>query len=357
MTTVQLLEKLIAFRPVSSDTEQVNAATRFLAELLAENGLHTQIETLDNRLILYAATEATKKPALFANAHLEVVAAEDECFTLRESNGWLLGRGTADCLGNCAALANALIAANNTASAGVLFSTDEETGGATTAHMAGLGYAGRKMILICDNAAPYTIATAQKGMLNLRLRAAGKSCHSAQPWEGDNAIDKLIDGYCRVRALFPPVEAGDEWHDTMAATVIGGGNVVNKVPDSADMVINLRLTEKDSVETTIRDIEKVSGCQVITELQSPPVYVDEKEPALKTLKKLLEETLGRPLQIRRMNGATDARHFANVGVPIAMIGAPGTGIHGSEERVEQAGLERFAAFLQAYVNQTVAHKR
>ena len=97
-TSRELLERLVVCRPVSGEVGRVNAAVETLRSYLVERGVHTEVEELEGRRILYAATRPGREPRVLLNAHLDVVPAEEDVFSLRESGGWLYGRGTNDCL-------------------------------------------------------------------------------------------------------------------------------------------------------------------------------------------------------------------------------------------------------------------
>ena len=114
----------------------------------------------------------------------------------------------------------------------------EESGGSTTAYMVERGYGAKKIILILD-AAPYGIAHAQKGIISLTLRANGKGGHSSEPWALSNPIDLLVDGYVKLRAAWPALPA-DHWGDSMTPCIISGGQAFNQIPDTAEMVLNIR---------------------------------------------------------------------------------------------------------------------
>ncbi len=348
MTTEQLLARMMAFKPATSEIERVNALVDFLDGYLRRGGLHVRREKAGRRKILYAGTRPGRTPAVLLNAHLDVIPAPDSLFKLRRQGRWLLGRGTNDCLGSCAVIANTLIAAGAAADAGAVFSTDEETGGATAARMAELGYRGRRLILIMDGYG-YAVATAQKGILAVRLRARGKACHSSTPWKGANAIDRLIAAYQRVRSAFPEVRAGDEWHTTMSANIIQAGTVFNRVPDTAEIVLDIRYTEKYRPADLIRKIRRLSGLPIKKVTESPLMFCGEQAPALQEFHACMQRGLRRKIAWKRMNGATDARHFRACKVPIAIIGLPGTGSHALTERVPAASLRQYEDMLRGYL--------
>jgi len=345
---LELLRRLMACRPVTADPACVNRAVDVLREFLDGEGVSTNIEDLDGRSILYASTRDERRPDVLLNTHLDVVPAEDEMFQPREKDGFLYGRGTHDCLGNTVTAARALVRAGQGASVGAVFSTDEETGGATTHAMVERGYGAGRLAIVIDGDS-YALTNAQKGILTVALRARGKACHAAHPWTGENAIDKLIDGYLRVRELFPEITPPDEWRDSMAATQLRGGTVVNRVPDEAEMTLNIRYTEADGADVIAGKIESASGLEVVRRGQCPPVVFSADTPALQELAACMERRLGRPVEIKRMNGATDARHFVALGVPIAIIGVPGADAHGPEERIDLAGFRPYEDMLVEFL--------
>ena len=348
--TVDLLSELMACRPVTADVDRVNCAVEVMRRHLDTAGMHTCVEDIDGRRALYASTVPGKAPKVLLNTHLDVVPADDGMFRLREEEGRLAGRGTHDCLGNSAIAAQALIRTRGKASAGVVFSTDEETGGETTEAMVQRGYGATDLVLVLDGAG-YAITTAQKGVLTVAVKATGTACHGAEPWKGDNAIDKLVDGYARIRELFPPVHPPDEWRNTMIAATIRAGTVHNRVPDEAGMVLNIRYTEVAGADELLERMRQVSGLTIETSMACPPVFFSDDTPAFARLAECMRQAFGRDIDLIRMNGATDARHFAELGVPVAIIGAPGEDPHGAGECVEAAGLAAYEDMLAAFLSE------
>lgn len=345
LSTIKLLSQMMAFRPVSKDIEAVNNLAAFLQKYLDGHGIRTCLERIGSRRALYAATRRTANPHLLAVAHLDVVPAEKTLFTLRKKGDWLLGRGVGDCLGHAAVLAQSMIRAAGLADIGAIFSTDEEIGGATTAAMAQRGYKGKTILVLDAGGMKPHLVVAQKGLLTLRLCAKGKACHSAMPWEGINAIDKLLDGYAKIRFLFPNSNKNDQWHSTMSLNVIQGGTVDNRVPDHAEMLLNIRLTEAVKPNDLLRRIKTLSGLKVEVMAQSPFLSTDPRSPMVDFFKIVMKNAFGREPIILRMNGATDARHFINSGAPIIITGLPYENPHASNERASARGIKKFEDFL------------
>ncbi|MCF7854005.1 MAG: M20/M25/M40 family metallo-hydrolase [Candidatus Pacebacteria bacterium] len=353
LDTVDLLAELMRFQPVTDNLEQVNALADFARKYLTQAGVHTSVEELAGRRVLYAATVADKECDILLNAHLDVVPADNTMFTLTQADGWLRGRGTHDCLGNCALIMQTLIKLKNAdVSVGAIFSTDEETGGATTKAMVDRGYRARRLVLVCDGSG-YSLVTAQKGVVSLTLRAHGTGCHAAEPWKGDNAIDRLIEGYRKIQPLFPPINPPDEWHNTAAATTIRAGNAHNRVPDSAEMTLNVRFTETTDFEELLRSIRETSGLEADPGMLAPPVFCNPENSEIQRVVECMRTMLGRDIAVKRSNGATDARHFVDMGVPIAIIGIPGRDLHGDNEALELKGLKAYEELLPTLLQITL----
>lgn len=346
--TKELMRRWMALRPVSADVPKVNAVVEDLRGYLAANGVAVEVEELAGLRILYASTRPGRIQDVLLNAHLDVVPAEDALFTLREENGKFFGRGVHDCLGNAAAMANLLVRLNGRASLGAVFSTDEEIGGASTAAMVARGYGARKIVLVLDGDGD-AVTVAQKGIINVRLIAHGRACHAAEPWKGTNAIDLLLDGYAKVRTLFPPVRPEDSWHDTMAATIIGAGSVHNRVPETAGLNLNIRFTRPGDDAAIVDRIRAASGLEAVAHVDCQPLRFSGDTPAIRSLVQFMQDRRRRPIAVKHMNGATDARHFAALGVPVAIIGVPGENAHAANEVLDAAALGEYEALLADFI--------
>lgn len=350
MDKVELLKKLIACKAVTENIPAVNNAVDLMHEFLSSNGIYCIEEKCsDGRKILYAATEETKAPDVLLNAHLDVVPATEEQFIPRIENGIMFARGTGDCQGNAVVLADLLLRVKGKASVGVIFSTDEEDGGLTTEYMVRHGYTAKKMIIVADGN-PYSIAIAQKGIIDCTLVANSKGGHSSTPWDFKNSIDMLIDGYIKLRDAWPKSSANNQWVDTMAPTILSGGAVHNQIPDSAQMHINIRYINATDCEEIIKKIEEITGLEVIISSICSPFFADENDPMVVALKKAMQDMYPeKNITLIRMNGATDARHFAKLSAPIAVIGIDGDGIHTSNESLRLASLDENADLLEQFI--------
>lgn len=348
--TIAFLMELIRTRPVTPDVEAVNRAAGLVRARLESAGIRCVTEKIDGRDTVYASLVPGKKPDYLFNAHLDVVAADPDMFEpVLSPDGVLHGRGSNDCLGPAAAIVDALLAlkARGGASCGAFFTTDEETGGMTTHGMVERGYGAKKAIVIVDGDYA-SVAIAQKGILTVRLTRVAQDGggHSSAPWAIENPIDTLLDAYQQFRTGWKNPTASAQWGDSMAATVVTAGKVFNQIPDSASMVLNFRLTEEASEGRILQQLRELSGIRTERLNSFPPVVFSEKEPAFLKLKEIYGKYLpDREITFVRMNGATDARHFHDLGVPLAILGVDGEGMHGNHELLRTDSLRVISSVL------------
>lgn len=279
------------------------------------------------------------------NAHLDVVPAEEESWQVRVEDEWVYGRGSVDCKGNAVTIIKALCEMPEGVSVGAFFTCDEEIGGLTTKYMVEQGYYPKRMTCIMDSWENDCICNAQKGILVVKLVAHGKGGHSSAPWVFDNPIDKLMDGYIKFREMWKNPVHGDVWHKSMAGTVIRGGMVGNQIPDTAELTLNFRYVEKSEKEE-ILEMLQVTGLEVVEVESCIPVCVPTDAEEFKMLASVLEKNMGAFNGYRQMCGATDARHFASLGLPIAIIGVQGGGAHALVEKVSLRSMEKYVQVIK-----------
>lgn len=346
-----LLANLVASESTTSDMEKVNHATNIMKAFLDNHNIHTILEQVNGRNVLYASNCPNETPDLLLNSHLDTVPAEQEQYHVKIHDGKIYGRGTADCLGNAVCIAKILLSAPKGTKIGAVFSTDEETGGSTTGYMADKGYTANYCILVLDNS-EQSIIYAQKGVLVVELTARGLAGHAAYPWLCDNPIDKLMLGYTNfLKTWINPKEDAD-WKNSLSACMISAGNANNQIPGTASMTLNFRFTHDDDKDEILKMLSEKTGCETrIVELV-PPVSFDSNLPQFQVLAEAMNHAShGRKTYpLERLCGATDSRHWKKTGIPVAVAGILGGNIHAQDEYAE---LESFDTLVQAVLQVAV----
>ena len=351
----KLLEDLIAIPSVSRDIPQVNRAQRHMQEWLEAKGVACVRETMpDGHELVFASTKPGKEQDFVLSVHLDVVPAQPGQFAPKRDGDWLIGRGASDCKGPCVAVAQALVRLNGKASVGVIFGADEEIGGFTTRWMVEKGYRPRKMALVLDsrwNAVTY----AQKGHTYFTVTARGKGGHSSRPWDSQDSIAKVCSAYLKLREAWDrknPIPE-DKWCDVLSATFIkADGGALNRIPDEASFVVNLRGVDADSADRAEAFIREVTGLEVTRGEDSKPFASDPKHPLVARLQATMRrQYAGEEIPLVRMPAATDARCFYDCGTPVAVIGAKGRGAHAIDEGVSVSGVDAVADLLVAFLSE------
>ena len=343
----ELLEKLVRCKSVTSDPAAVGEAEEIMRGFLEQHGIGCTMEFVCGRKVLYASTMPGKIQDFLFNAHLDVVPADDAMFEPAVEDGIIHCRGCHDCKGGAVAIAKILCELKGRASASAIFSADEEAGGDTTLGMVKLGYSAKKAIIIIDGS-QNEIAYSQKGIVVAILTAKGRGGHASDPWAFDNPIDKLIDGYTKIRRAWPAAPA-DKWGDSMAATIISAGSVANQIPDTASMTLNIRFIRPGDEAGIVKWLGEISGLEISTGEICIPYSAPADTPLFTGLKKILEEKLPcKEIKLTRMLGATDARHFVSCGIPIAIIGLEGGGAHSVNEHLRLDSIREYADALSSY---------
>ena len=347
---LDFFERMLRIPSVTADVAQVNRVVELVKDYLEAHGLFCAVETFNGRKALFASTTEGKRPDYLLNAHLDVVPASEAMFSPVREGDRMVGRGTVDCKGAAAVAARVLIDLKGKADVGAVFSTDEETGGETTLGMVERGYGASRLICIVD-ANPYSIVHAQKGSLIFRLTARGRGGHSSEPWMLENPIDRLMDGYLKLRAAWPAVTP-DHWCDTMAATVVRAGQAGNQVPDTAEMLVNIRFIEPGSEARIEALLRSATGLEVEVLNQTPPVFTDTSHPEMQRLRAVMAAKWpDRDVDFSQLHGATDSRHFIRLGVPVAVLGLVGGKMHCEGEWVDLRSMDEYAEVLETYLLQ------
>ncbi len=178
------------------------------------------------------------RPAVVFSTHYDCVPP---FFSSRVENGRLYGRGSCDAKGILAAQVAAAerLRARGERRVGLLFVVGEERGsdGAALANTTPPG----SRFLINGEPTDNRLGAATRGVLRLRLRAAGRAAHSATPEQGESAIDKLLDALVALRSI--PLPSDPELGRTFYSIgLIDGGVAPNVISPHASAEVLFRAT-------------------------------------------------------------------------------------------------------------------
>lgn len=295
----------------------------------------------------------SKKPKIFLNGHLDVVPAEDKDFLPIIKKGRIYGRGSGDMKAGCAIMIEVIkyfSTQKKKPSLGLMLTTDEEIGGKDGAkYLLEKQNFSSELAIIPDGGTDLReIILNQKGVLHLKIKTYGKSAHGSRPFLGENAIEKLIKGYLRLRKIIPDLKT-NKWRNTMNLGKFSGGDAINKVPDYAEMYLDIRFIKREDKDIIFQKIRKIfPDIELIAE-EGP--FIQDKHSHVAMFKKVLEKNIGQRITFSRVEGASDARYFSEMGIPAVITKIKAGNIHSRGEWVDTKEMAIFYDSLVEFVKE------
>lgn len=350
---INLTCDLMRFRTTSDNPQQIKECADFIQEHIKHKSIIVSRHERNGKTSIVATFKSTKKPRVFLNAHFDVVPASSHLFEPKIEGERLYGRGSEDCKAQVAvlmALMKNFAGQDKKPDMGIMLTSDEEVHGNDGVKwlLEDMGY-GCDFAIVADGGDNFDIVTKHKGVLQIKLTAAGKTAHSARAWEGgENAVEKLINAASGVKKLFPNLTKA-EWKTTANINIIKGGETINKIPDYAEMLIDIRRTEKDSEESIMAKLSSIKGIGVEKIATADMLDTDENNKYITELKKSAEKILGRKAKTSAEHGATDARYFSARGMPAVLFKAAGSGAHSDNEHLLISSIKPYYEILADFL--------
>lgn len=346
------LAKLIAIPSVTENTAACLEIIKFVREELEPFGLHITASNPDeSHPWFYATTRDTLTPSVLLAAHLDVVPGPNEIFTLRKDGNKLYGRGAYDMKLAAACYIEFLKEHWHelaTLDIGLLFTTDEEIGGDTMNDILATGLR-PGAVFIPDGGGDWQIEARAKGFFGMSLHAIGKAAHGSRPWEGDNALHRIMDVTQILRSEYP-FDGPDG--TTLSITAITGGQAVNQIADTASALLDVRSFDGAALKNfELRVFELAAEYDITVRINQSgkPVIFDKQHPSVRPFLKALEELRGEPARFIDSYGGSDARYFALYDIPCIIIEPYGGGRHAEDEWLLADDLGEYYRLLEAWL--------
>jgi succinyl-diaminopimelate desuccinylase len=321
---INLTQDLIRFKTMRSKPKEIERCTEFIEYYLKNCGI--AYKRLDHHISpsIMVVPESGFAPILLMT-HIDVVDASDELFTPFEKDGKLYGRGSLD---DKYAVALSLVLLNkhfkqlrkhgksqDNLPFGILITSDEEIGGFNGANKA-LQKIKTDFCIVLDGGSLEKIVVKEKGNARLKLVSRVKAAHGARPWLCENAMEKLIDDYIKLRTYFIR-SVQQHWHRSINIRSIHAGKSHHQVPGYAEAVLDIRYTETDNLEELIGKIQQELHSKVMVEAVKP---LFDEGPSLH-LDLLLD--ISKNTSIGFQDGSNDAGFLSKYGIKGIIWGADG----------------------------------
>lgn len=360
--TLQILDRLVAFPTVSSDSNL--ALIDWVQEFLQTTGFEViRIWSSDRQKAgLFAHIGPDSGGGVCLSAHTDVVPVDGQVWTrppfkLTDEGDRVFGRGTTDMKGFLAsALALAERAGKTTLSAplSLSISYDEEIGCVGIRHMMPKlkTLIGKPRLVIVGEPTSMQVAIGHKGKAAFKVTCHGQAGHSALAPQFVNAIHVAADFVCQTRRLQEKlaVDVQDDAYSIPYSTVhigkITSGRALNIVPDNAQLDMEFRHlfeTSADDIQHKIKNIAKhvsnaypqASPITIDTINAYPGLQINPSDATVIWATKLAEASGS-----TKVSFGTEAGFFANLGL-IAVVIGPGdmaSDGHQSDECLTKAEL-------------------
>ena len=306
MNSIQILEKLISFDTVSSNSnlEIISYCEKILKDAGAETTLIKNTE--ETKANLFATIGPVDQPGIILSGHTDVVPVTNQKwhtnpFKLTEIDNKLYGRGTADMK---SFVACALYAASKASSMNLKtplhfsFSYDEEIGCVGVRSLIEMLKNSSINPLFCIVGEPTSmqVMSGHKGKVNASVLIKGKEAHSALTTKGLNSIylaSEFIQGIQSIQTNLINNSAHDNDFEVPYTTLqvgkIEGGVAVNIVPNSSSLLFEIRSLHSDDPNLILKDIKILSEKIVKSHIDKFPdteieIKVTSQYPALNTMK-------------------------------------------------------------------------
>lgn len=254
---VTLLSHLIATPSVSRDERR---AADIIQEVLTRYGFTPQREANNVWTIGHHYNEA--RPTLLLNAHLDTVKPVSTYtrnpYEPSLEEGILYGLGSNDCGGGLVSLLQVfrILDSSNTCPYNLVYlaSAEEEVSGKDGISRA-LPLLPHIDVAIVGEPTGMQPAVAEKGLMVIDITAHGKSGHAARG-EGVNALYAALDDLCWIRSYQFDRVSTFLGATKMQATVIQAGTQHNVVPDTCQIVVDVRTNELYTNEEVFNIIQQ-----------------------------------------------------------------------------------------------------
>jgi putative selenium metabolism hydrolase len=254
-------------RTPSPSTQEGAVARRVVTEMEALGFPEVWVDPIGN---VVGRVGSGDGPTLVLNAHMDTVRVSDRDSWTRDpfgatvEDGILYGLGSCDMKGGLAAM---LYGAKLVREAGVRLSGDlvvacvvqeEECEGLGTRVLVEEGGV-RPDWVVLGEPTNLDISRGQRGRLEMRLVARGRSAHAASPQLGENAI------YIAARLVFGLEILAEQLGEddflgpgTLAVTdIASSASSRNAVPDSCALIIDRRLTLGENETKALAEVQRV----------------------------------------------------------------------------------------------------
>jgi len=339
----------------------------YYAGAMAALGLEAHVDHLEQpgraNAVGVLRSRSGRGRSLLWNGHMDTVGENGmrAPFTPEIREGRLYGRGSQDMKGSLAAMLAAVKALKDES---VELDGDLILTGVADEEMASLGSEDivrryRADAAIVTEPTDLALSTAHRGFIGFEVRTHGRAAHGSRYQEGIDAIlmmgrflQELDELERELRARPPHALVGPP---SLHASTIQGGTEMSTYPAECLLMIERRTIPGEQVPGATAEVQLLlERCaakdatfrgDVVAFIDRPPFEID---PQAEIVRAIQAAQTGRGLRAAPQGVSfwTDAALFAEAGIPCALIGPRGHGLHSAEEWVDLKSCVELAEILK-----------
>lgn len=370
MELPDLLSRLVAINSINptlvAGAPGERALADFVSSWLTERGIAVAEVPADGAadrpslLARIPGRGAGRNLALYAHLDTVGVGGAPDLLAPRRDGNRLRGRGAYDMKGSLAAflrVVTALAAAPCAGDVWLMAVADEEAGSlGTEAVLRELARRGACVdgALIAEPS-DLRLMLGHRGFATGVISTRGRAAHTARRDQGVDAIAMMARILVAVEDLDGRLNAGPGHpllgHSAVVASLVRGGSELFTYPDACEAEFVWRMLPGQTRAALTAEVEAIFAAlrardgrfdgRLTWRLWREPMLLDPVAPIAAALTRAAESALGGPPEVCAAPWWTDAALFQAAGIPAAIFGPSGGGIHADDEWVDLDGLALF----------------
>ena len=304
-------------------------------------------EGIDNDTAQYFASLVPVERGFVWSVH-DVVYGDDETMKYKEDETNIYGRGAIDMKGQVAVILSLI--KNNTFNTkyAVFITSDEEIDGNCCKEL--MKIYNSKLAIVPDGGNNFELIEEEKGLIQLKLTANTISAHASTPFDGENAILKLLNVYNKLIKKYSLPVSEEDYKTSINLSKINGGDSINKVPDNATMYLDIRYTSDVTLEGILSLINKIdSNIDVSVVTEGILFKTDINNKLIKKYIQTCEEVLNRKIVVKKVTSTSDGIYFSEKNIPTIIMNPSGGNAHSQNEYVNIDSLKKLYEIYEKFI--------
>ena len=325
--------KLLSFRTIAENKEEFTKLFNYIKEICNKELNIKEYEFNGKKSLVVANTSSVSLDIIFCT-HVDIVPIENYKIIEDEEN--IYGRGTIDMKGSVASCLYLMNHLHTNKKIGLFITSDEEIDGNCCVEL--LKIYNSKFAIVPDGGSNFDLIVEEKGALQLKVIAKGISAHASQPFNGCNAIAKIINLYNKLLEKYPLPKDSSEYKTTINLSKIIGGTQINCVPDYAEAYFDIRHISTDSTESIIKYVAEFEDIDYEILLDGKVFKTDLDNNLIKNYISACESVLNKKIKYSGCESTSDAIYFYEKGIPTIIMNPIGYYPHNPKEYVNKNSL-------------------